>query len=140
MVLVEEVPEEILLREGEREEDFVSDSDSDAGSIFSDLSDDFTPDETIYERLVALRDIVPPHTRSNIHKKYETTKSWTWTIGQKAASLAWMLTTSALLVGLPLALAIEDEGRIVQQEREMQMQNAGQQQVGPFQCKSGIVG
>lgn len=130
MVLAEEVPEDVLLREDERESDFETDSNaSDASSIFSD-DDDFSPfKETIYDRFVALRDIVPPQTRSNVYSNYIRTKDWTWWGFQSAGTLAWWVSTSALLVGLPLALAIEDETRVVQQEREMQMQSAGQQQV-----------
>lgn len=40
-----------------------------------------------------------------------------------------MITTSALLVGLPLALAIENETMMVQQEKEMLAQQQGAQQV-----------
>lgn len=129
MVLVEEVPEEVLLREGEHESDFETDSNaSEADSIFSD--EDFSPvDETLYERIAALKDIVPPQTRSKVAFTYRQASSSTWWGFQSAGTLAWWVSTSALLVGLPLALAIEDETRVVQQEREMQMQSAGQQQV-----------
>lgn len=41
----------------------------------------------------------------------------------------WVVTTSALLVGLPLALALEDEAKVVQQEKEMLEQQQGAQQV-----------
>jgi len=129
MVLVEEVPEEVLLREGERDSDFETDSNaSDVSSVFSD-DDDFIADESIYERIVALKDIVPPQTRTKVHARFSATKnSALWGVFS-AGSVAWWVSTSALLVGLPLALAIEDEMKIVQQERELQMQSAGQQQV-----------
>lgn len=38
----------------------------------------------------------------------------------------WILTTSALLVGLPLALSLEDEAKLVAQEREVEGQREGQ--------------
>ncbi len=41
----------------------------------------------------------------------------------------WVVTTSALLVGLPFALAVEDESRIVAQEKEMMAQQQGAQQM-----------
>jgi import receptor subunit TOM22 len=130
MVVVEEVPEEQQLREGERDSDFETDSNaSDVSSVFSD-DDDFTPaDESLYDRVVALKDIVPPQTRSAVHARFVAAKSWTWWSLQSAGSVAWWVSTSALLVGLPLALAIEDETRVVQQERELQLQSSGQQQV-----------
>ena len=131
MVLVEEVPEEVLLQEGENESDFETDSNvSDTSSIFSDNDDDFSPDkETLYDRLAALKDIVPPQTRTSLSATYHSASAWTWWGVAGAGTVAWWVSTSALLVGLPLALAIEDETRVVQQEREMQMQSAGQQQV-----------
>lgn len=124
MVLVEEVPEDILLS-GERDSDF--ETDSNVSEIASD--DGFDANETIYERVVALKDIVPPTTRVKAAERYEQTKDWVYWSLQKAGSVAWIVSTSALLVGLPLALAIEDEARITQQEKEMQMQSQGQQQV-----------
>lgn len=44
-----------------------------------------------------------------------------------AGKLVWVVTTSALLVGLPFALAVEDESRIVAQEKEMMAQQQGAQ-------------
>ena len=131
MVLVEEVPEEILLQEGEHESDFETDSNaSDASSVLSDDDDFFPENESFADRLVALKDIVPPQTRSALSERLTATRDLAWWGLQGAGTLAWWVSTSALLVGLPLALAIEDETRIVQQERELHMQNAGQQQVG----------
>ncbi|KAK6903509.1 hypothetical protein I203_107013 [Kwoniella mangroviensis CBS 8507] len=140
VVVVEEVRDESApevstnLGEGEHESDY--ETESEVSSTFSDDEDDFNPDdETLYERLVALKDIVPPQTRSSLYSKYKSTTSWAlWSV-QSTGTLAWWISTSALLVGLPLALAIEDETRVVQQEREMQMQSQGQQQLlgGPQQ-------
>ncbi|WRT64576.1 uncharacterized protein IL334_001508 [Kwoniella shivajii] len=142
VVVVEEVQDEsapevnINLAEGENESDYETDSDS--SSTFSGDEDDFNPkDETVYERIAALKDIVPPQTRSSLYSKYKTATSWAFWSVQSTGTLAWWISTSALLVGLPLALAIEDETRVVQQEREMQMQSQGQQQLlgGPQQAQ-----
>jgi import receptor subunit TOM22 len=129
MVLVEEVKEDIILGDGERESDFETDSEiSDDESVVSE--DDFDASaESLYDRFVALKDVVSPDTRTSVAATVESVKDWTsWAFGA-SGQLAWWATTSALLIGLPLALAIEDEARITQQEREMQMQSAGQQQV-----------
>jgi import receptor subunit TOM22 len=126
MVLVEEVPEDIL-NAGERESDFETDSNVSDDDLFEDGFD--PSNESIYDRIVALKDIVPPTARLTAAERYETAKSWAFWGFQKAGGVAWIVSTSALLVGLPLALAIEDETRITQQEREMQMQSQGQQQV-----------
>ncbi len=138
MVLVEEVPESEI-RPGQAEGEWTDDDASSVTSSLSNLDDDQDDEfdesndlenETLYERFVALKDIVPPTTRSKLLSSYSGAKQWSWWGMRNAGTLAWVVTTSALLVGLPLALAIEDEARIVQQEREMQMQSAGQQQVG----------
>jgi import receptor subunit TOM22 len=126
MVQVEEVPEDLL--NVERESDYETDSAlSDDDALFEDGFDPAS--ETLYDRLVALKDIVPPTARLTAAERYEQAKAWAYWGVQKAGGVAWVVSTSALLVGLPLALAIEDETRIVQQEREMQMQSQGQQQV-----------
>lgn len=129
MVQVEEVRDEALFA-GERESDF--ETDSNISDEDYDSEDEFVPDEeTIYDRVVALKDIVPPQTRSALVANYAKSRQWIeWGVGQ-AGNIAWIVSVSALLVGLPLALAIEDETRITQQEREMQMQSQGQQQVRP---------
>lgn len=46
-----------------------------------------------------------------------------------AGNVAWVIATSALLVGLPLVLVLEDESRVVQQEKEMLAQQQGAQAV-----------
>ncbi|KAL1409075.1 mitochondrial import receptor subunit Tom22 [Vanrija albida] len=127
MVLVEEVQEDIVINE--RESDFETESEaSDDASVLSD--DDFDPsEETFGERIAALKDIVPPETRTSLANGVQTIKEWAAWAVNGSGQIAWWATTSALLVGLPLALAIEDEARITQQEREMQMQSQGQQQL-----------
>lgn len=137
MVSVEEVAEQQQQQQyakaqaDDRESDYETDSNvSDAVSEVSDDEDYFDPNsESYYERVVALKDIVSPHTRSQLAQSVESAKEWALWGWFGAGSVAWVVSTSALLVGLPLALAIEDETRIVQQEREMQMQSQGQQQV-----------
>lgn len=127
MVLVEEVKEDIIINE--RESDFETDSEfSDDESVVSE--DDFDPSsETLADRIAALKDMVPPETRTSVAKAADRVTAFTKWAANGTGTLAWWVTTSALLVGLPLALAIEDEARITQQEREMTMQSAGQQQV-----------
>jgi import receptor subunit TOM22 len=87
-------------------------------------------DETFFDRVAALVDIVPPTTRQKISSRVSTTASVVKTVGQRLGQLAWIITTSALLVGLPLALSLEDEARIVAQEKEIAAQQQGAQQVG----------
>lgn len=58
---------------------------------------------------------------------FNTTRDYAFTGGLIAGKIGWVVTTSALLVGLPFALAVEDESRIVAQEKEMMAQQGGAQ-------------
>lgn len=133
MPSIEEVKDASLL---DRESDYETDSnDNDDAisivSISSSNSEDHNDilNETYKDRFLALKDIIPPATRLSLAKKWEKTAALVLKGGNWAGNAVWVVTTSALLVGLPLALAIEDEARIVQQEKEMQMQQSGQQSV-----------
>jgi import receptor subunit TOM22 len=134
MVQVEEVAEaQYSTRPTAEDAQSDAETESNVSDDISDISDDddfFDPNsESIYDRVVALKDIVSPKTRSSLSQTLQSAQAWASWGWYSAGSVAWVVSTSALLVGLPLALAIEDETRIVQQEREMQMQSQGQQQV-----------
>ena len=98
----------------------------------SSVNSDIDPEETFYDRLTALVDIVPPTTRHNISARFAKTAGFFKTSGKVVGNLVWIVTTSALLVGLPLALVLEDEAKIVAQEKEQYAQQYGAQQVRGF--------
>lgn len=135
MVLVEEVKEEIIV---DRESDYETESEfseDDAESVISE--DDFDPStETFADRVAALKDIVPPETRKSLANTAETIKSWSSSAYNLSGNIAWWVCTSAILVALPLALASENEAMITQQERELQMQSTGQQQVSTIRSSA----
>ncbi|CAE6409418.1 unnamed protein product [Rhizoctonia solani] len=107
--------------------EYSSSSDS-VASTSSSLSAASSPEqETLGERLAALVDIVPPTTRQSIKSKVSNAASIAKRVGKIGGNIIWVVTTSALLVGLPLALALEDEAKIVQQEKEMLAQQQGAQ-------------
>jgi import receptor subunit TOM22 len=109
---------------------YSSSSDSVASSS-SSLSTASSPEfESISQRLAALVDIVPPTTRQSLTSKLGAAASVAKWLGNIGGNIIWVVTTSALLVGLPLALALEDEAKIVQQEKEMLAQQQGAQGVG----------
>lgn len=99
-------------------------SSASLSSVESELGD-----ESLYDRLTALKDIVPPSTRHSISSKVSSTASFIKKGGKIIGNVVWIVTTSALLVGLPLALSLEDEAKIVAQEKEMLAQQQGAQQV-----------
>lgn len=83
------------------------------------------PNETIFERIAALKDIFSPKTRDSLSRTWQAASAYTYFGGWMAGKLVWIGVTSALLVGLPFALAIEDESRISAQEKEMMAQQGG---------------
>ncbi|KAM0789663.1 hypothetical protein ACM66B_006528 [Microbotryomycetes sp. NB124-2] len=72
--------------------------------------------------------MVPPETRKSMADSVASVAGWSkWTVS-KVGSAAWIVTTSALVVGLPLMLSIEGEAAIVQQEKDYLGQAAAAQQ------------
>lgn len=102
---------------------------SDSDDIERELAAWRAEDETLADRFYALKDAISPSTREKLVKTWRTSTSWATWGGKLAGNAVWVITTSALLVGLPLALAIENETMMVQQEKEMLAQQQGAQQV-----------
>jgi import receptor subunit TOM22 len=97
----------------------------------SSVDSDVSADESFFDRISALKDIVPPTTRHSISTRITRTASLLKRSSKVVGNIVWVVTTSALLVGLPLALALEDEAKIAQQEKEMLEQQQGAQHVCP---------
>lgn len=109
--------------------------DDDASSRAGDMSDEEEHDadddnddalvpwskesETLSDRFYALKDIIPPTTRQSIGLAISTTASWIKWSGLKVGNAAWIVTTTSLLVGLPLVLSIQTEGDIMAQEAQV---------------------
>lgn len=99
----------------------------------SSTGSDVIEKESFVDRLTALVDIIPPTTRHSISKSLSKGTSVLKSSGRFVGNAVWIFSTSALLVALPLALVLEDETKIVQQEREIMAQQQGQQ-VQSFFC------
>ena len=95
----------------------------------SSIESDSPVDESLLDRIAALKDIVPPATRHSLVSKVSTTASFFKRTTKFAGNVIWVVTTSALLIGLPLALILEDEAKVVAQENEMLAQQQGTQPV-----------
>ncbi|KAF2000886.1 mitochondrial import translocase, subunit Tom22 [Amniculicola lignicola CBS 123094] len=130
MVKLEEVIDEAFLREqegpNENEDDWDTDSDSDNSSIAS-----ITPDETLYERILALQDIIPASYRRSVNSKVSTATSWVKSGLSMGGKTLWVISTSALLLGVPWALAYSEEQQMMEMDREMQMQQQANQFMTP---------
>ena len=94
----------------------------------SQVSDesDFDPDsETLGDRLYALRDIIPPTTRGWISHRISQTASLARTASTYGAKAAYIFCTSALLIGVPWALAWAEDQNIQAMEQEHRMREMG---------------
>lgn len=96
-----------------------------------DLIDNFDPSrETFAERIYALKDIVPPSTRQRLSTAYSKSSGYL-KIGARGVGLTgWYVTTTLLLLALPVAIAVEGETQFVAQEKFEKDQMQGAQQVG----------
>jgi len=114
------------------------DSRTSSSASLSSVSSELSADETFFDRLAALVDIVPPTTRHTIASRISKTASFIKRGGKIAGNIVWVVTTSALLVALPLALSLEDEAKIVAQEKEMiEQQQGAQQMLAPSMYPAG---
>lgn len=88
----------------------------------SDFEDDYDENETIADRLVALKDIIPPKQRQNISTFFNATSSLVKSFFSKSGNVAWTVTTSALLLGVPLSLSILGEQQLIEMEKSFDLQ------------------
>lgn len=107
-------------------------SDSEISDSDSDIEDDFDlENETLVDRLVALKDIIPPQNRTQILNASEVAKSYVISALHRSGNLLWGLTSSALLLGVPLSLAILAETQLQEMEKEMSLQQSAQDVLAP---------
>jgi len=77
--------------------------------------------ETLFDRIVALKDIIPARQRDTVARTLSKAYSYgtlATFIGGKAA---YVVITSVLMLGIPYALTLEEDRMIAEQERQMQM-------------------
>ncbi|EGV65675.1 mitochondrial import receptor subunit Tom22 [Yamadazyma tenuis] len=107
-----------------KNEQVYSDSDSESES---EIEDDFDiENETLYDRILALKDIIPPKQRNVLLSAVQTVQSSVTTGLFKGGNLLWGVTSSLLLLGVPLSLAILSETQLQEMEREMSLQESAQ--------------
>lgn len=116
----QQVAKEHIIEESEEE----SDSDVD--------DDDFDfESETLLDRLVALKDIVPPEQREALSSLSSNISSLVQSGFNNGGKLLWGLTSSTLLLGVPLALAILSETQLQEMERGMALEKSAQDVLAP---------
>ncbi|KAG5463084.1 MAG: mitochondrial import receptor subunit Tom22-domain-containing protein [Olpidium bornovanus] len=102
------------------------DDDGDEGDDYDEYDYDYE-DESLLDRILALKDMIPAAKRAAIAGRFNKAYSWaTWStcfLGKAA----WVVATSALLLAFPLALEIDKEQAVLAYEAETKMQQAQQQ-------------
>ncbi|KAL2052130.1 hypothetical protein ABVK25_007572 [Lepraria finkii] len=123
MVQLEEVEDQELDQAQPGPIDDTTYDSADFTDTESELSDDdqtsAAPQESISDRILALRDILPPRTRRYLSSTLQSTsgmiKKGAW-FGGKGL---WTLSTGALMLMVPFAIALVEEQQIVEQEKEI---------------------
>lgn len=106
--------------------------DDSASDSESEFEDDFDfESETIYDRIVALKDIIPPSQRNQIANTVSGVQTYASYALAKSGALLWGVTSSALLLGVPLSLAILAETQLQEMEKEMSLQKSAQEVLAP---------
>ncbi|KAI5457716.1 mitochondrial outer membrane translocase complex, subunit Tom22 [Mariannaea sp. PMI_226] len=123
MVILTEVEDEHFQagQIGPEDDDDYTDTESE----ISNESDYDPSEETLAERLYALRDIVPPTTRSWVSSRVNYVTSTAWNVISFSGKGAWVITTSALFFGVPFALSFAEDQQLTAMEQEYNMRQAG---------------
>ncbi|KAI0393994.1 mitochondrial outer membrane translocase complex, subunit Tom22 [Xylariaceae sp. FL0594] len=98
---------------------------TDTDSEISEESEYDPSDETLAERLYALRDIVPPQTRGAIANTFSTATNAVKSTLSFGGKTLWIISSSVLLVGIPWVLAWSEEQQLLEMEKEMKMREMG---------------
>ncbi|KAI9678597.1 MAG: hypothetical protein M1817_005654 [Caeruleum heppii] len=132
MVEIKEVEDEHYSEQqtgdaGAFEDDDYTDTDSEisAASSAADL------DETLVDRLIALRDVIPPKQRARLSSSVSTGYHWLTSGLSLGGKTLWIVSTSALLLGVPWALAFTEEAQMVEMEKEVKMQQSANESLVP---------
>ncbi|EFE42066.1 mitochondrial import receptor subunit tom22 [Trichophyton verrucosum HKI 0517] len=105
--------------------------DEDEDYTDTDSFDDNLDNETLYERICALQDIIPAQSRYKISNAFSSFSSFAKSTISFGGSALWIVSTSAFLLGVPWALALAEEQQYVQMEREQGMIKGANEMLTP---------
>jgi len=123
MVELREVEDEHFVSAQPAPDDDGDYTDTDSEISEEDEDDDANLEESLYERVVALKDMIPLKQRTYISNGFSRTYSFFskgFTLGGKTL---WILSTSALVLGVPFAVAITDEQQVAEMEKELKVRS-----------------
>lgn len=110
-----------------KEDEYVDTSESDV----SDEEDEFDENETFLDRIVALKDIIPPQQRTQLAFASSSLASNARTFFNKSGNVLWVVASSALLLGVPLSLSILGEQQLMEMEKEFKLQQSSNEVLAP---------
>ncbi|OJJ49809.1 hypothetical protein ASPZODRAFT_128338 [Penicilliopsis zonata CBS 506.65] len=116
----------ILLASDDEDEDY-----TDTESEISNDEEFELETETLYERIAALKDIIPPSARRQVNSSVSTVTSFAKSSLSFSGKALWILSTSAFLLGVPWALAYAEEEQYIQMEREQGMIRGANEMLSP---------
>jgi len=97
------------------------DDDEEEESDSEDEEDGLTLEESLWERLVALKDMIPIKQRTGMSNLVKGVWGWvSWGV-RGGGQVAFVVSTGMLMVGVPYALAVAEEGQMLEMEREMKV-------------------
>ena len=70
--------------------------------------------------------MIPPATRRRLNSTFSTTSSYAWSGLRLGGSALWILSTTVLLVGVPLGLSVIEEQGLLEAEMEQKAREIGQ--------------
>jgi len=116
--------EEKLVGAENDDEDYYTDTDSSIteSDTESVLDDGGIQEETLYERLTALKDVISPKHRAAIFRTWKSSFDFLSGGVLLSGKTLWVLSTSALLLGVPYVLAFTEEQQIIEMERDVKVQ------------------
>ncbi|KAK5994553.1 Adenosine deaminase-like protein [Cladobotryum mycophilum] len=115
MVVLTEVEDEHFQTVQPGPDEVDEDDFTDTDSEISNESDFDPTEESLADRLFALRDIIPPPQEAGT----------AWSVLSFGGKGAWVITTSALFFGVPFALSFAEDQQLTAMEQEYNMRQAG---------------
>lgn len=137
--LSEEIAQDIanVVAAAEKDEDFEDEDDDEEDDDEEDDDEDDdeyeedVANETVLERIVALKGAIPPYYRytlANVGSSAYSTLSTAFKFSGKAI---WIITTSSLLLGVPLTLSVISEQQLIEMEKEMKLTQSTNELLAP---------
>ncbi|KAJ5902031.1 Mitochondrial outer membrane translocase complex subunit Tom22 [Penicillium taxi] len=108
--------------------------DEDYSDTDSEISEDEEielEEETFFERVSALKDMIPPSARRTVNNTISSVTSFGKASLSFSGKALWIISTSAFLLGVPFALAYAEEEQYIQMEREQGMIKGANEMLTP---------